>query len=129
MLNYQKKLNENGEIMKNKARLVVQRYCKEEGVDFDEIFAPAAILESIKMMLAFAYYYDFVIYEMDVKSIFQNGFLQEDLHIKQPSGFEDPKQAKYVFIIHKVLYGLKQTPRVWYKSLSSFLISQVFQEW
>ncbi|GJV00856.1 putative ribonuclease H-like domain-containing protein [Tanacetum coccineum] len=105
---YKVKLDELGSILKNKARLVARSYRKEEGIDFEESFAPVARLEAIMIFLAFAAHMNMVVYQMDVKTVFLNGNLQEELK--------------------KALYGLKQAPRAWYDMLSSFLISQDFSK-
>lgn len=120
---FKNKLNEDGESVKNKARLVAQVYYQEEGIDFDETFARLQDFESIWMMLDFAWHHDFVVHQMDVKSAFFNGYLKEKVYVKQPLGFEDLNYLNHVFKLHKVLYDMKQAPRGWYKTLSSFLIS------
>ena len=82
-----------------------------EGIDFDETFAPIARLESIKILLAIASHLNFKLYQMDVKSAFLNGMLQEEVYVEQPKGFVDPHRPDYVYKLKRALYGLKQAPR------------------
>ena len=79
------KLDENGIVVRNKARLVAQGYSQEEGIDFEETFAPVARLETIHMLLAFSCFMNFKLYQMDVKSAFLNGFINEEVYVEQPS--------------------------------------------
>ncbi|KAK8942719.1 hypothetical protein KSP39_PZI008773 [Platanthera zijinensis] len=123
---YRNKLDKNGVIVKNKARLVAKGYRQEEGIDFDQTFAPVARLEAIRMFLAYAVYQDFKVYQMDVKLAFLNGDLKEEVYVEQPSGFVDPLKPDYVYKLRKALYGLKQAPRAWYKTLSTFFIENKF---
>ncbi|KAK8936156.1 hypothetical protein KSP39_PZI014125 [Platanthera zijinensis] len=123
---YRNKLDESGIIVKNKARLVAKGYRQEEGIDFDQTFAPVARLEAIRMFLAYAAYQDFKVYQMDVKSAFLNGDLKEEVYVEQPSGFVDPLKPDSVYKLRKALYGLKQAPRAWYETLSTFLIENKF---
>jgi len=102
-------------------------YRQEEGIDYDETFAPVARLEAIRLFLAHAAYKDFTVYQMDVKSAFLNGKLDEEVYVKQPPGFEDPTHPNYVYRLNKALYGLKQASRAWYETLSKFLLSHKFQ--
>ena len=80
-------MNEQGQVIRNKARLVCKGYSQIEGLDYDETFAPIARMEAIKMFLAFACYHDFKVYQMDVKSAFLNGDLEEEFYMEQPEGF------------------------------------------
>jgi len=104
-------MDENGIVTRNKARLVAQGYSQEEGIDYDETYAPIARLEAIRMLLAFACYKNFKLYQMDVKSAFLNGYIIGEVYVEQPPGFENHKYENYVFKLSKVLYGLKQAPR------------------
>ncbi|GJU25754.1 retrovirus-related pol polyprotein from transposon TNT 1-94 [Tanacetum coccineum] len=104
-----------GGILKNKARLVARGYRQEEGIDFEESFAPVARLEAIRIFLAFAAHMNMVIYQMDVKTAFLNGNLREEVYVSQPDGFVDPDKPNYVYKLKKALYGLKQAPRAWYE--------------
>ena len=106
-------------------RLVAKRYNQEEKIDYDETYAPIAILEAIRMLLAFESILDFKLYQMDVKIYFLNGFIQE-VYVNQPPGFENSDMPNYVFKLKKALYGLKQAPRAWYKRLSKFFLEKGF---
>ncbi|GKE90883.1 retrovirus-related pol polyprotein from transposon TNT 1-94 [Tanacetum coccineum] len=108
---YKVKLDELGGILKNKSRLVARGYRQEEGIDFEESFAPVARLEAIRIFLAFAAHMNMVIYQMDVKTAFLNGNLREEVYVSQPDGFVDPDKPKHVYKLKKALYGLKQAPR------------------
>ncbi|WJX13359.1 hypothetical protein P8452_03755 [Trifolium repens] len=119
---FRNKLDENGVIIRNKARLVAQGYNQEEGIDYEETYAPVARLEAIRLLLAYACNMNFKLYQMDVKSAFLNGYINEEVYVKQPPGFEDNEHPDYVFKLKRALYGLKQTPRAWYDRLSKFLI-------
>ncbi|KAL8115758.1 hypothetical protein AgCh_022311 [Apium graveolens] len=109
-----------------RSRLVAQGYNQQEGIDFDQTYAPVARLESIRMLLAYACYKKIKLHQMDVKSAFLNGFLEEEVYVKQPPGFEHEQHPDYVYKLKKALYGLKQAPRAWYKRLSKFLIKNGF---
>nr|GFA63175.1 hypothetical protein [Tanacetum cinerariifolium] len=100
----------------------------EEGIDFEESFAPVSRLEAIWIFLAYAVHKNMVVYQMDVKTAFLNGNLQEDVYVSQPDGFVDPDNLNHVYKLRKALYGLKQAPRAWYDMLSSFLLSQEFSK-
>nr|GEU55614.1 hypothetical protein [Tanacetum cinerariifolium] len=121
---YKVKLDELGGILKNKARLVACGYRQEEGIDFEESFAPVARLETIRIFFAFVAHKNMVVYQMDVKTVFLNGNLREEIYVSQPNGFVDPNNPNHMLKLKKALYWLKQAPRAWYDMLSSFLISQ-----
>ncbi|KAL2340625.1 hypothetical protein Fmac_008565 [Flemingia macrophylla] len=104
---FRNKLDENGFIIRNKARLVAKGYNQEEGIDFEETFAPVARIEAIRLLLTYAFLMDFKLYQMDVKSVFLNGFIQEEVYVGQPPGFEDCNFPNHVFKLKKALYGLK----------------------
>ncbi|KAJ9539222.1 LOW QUALITY PROTEIN: hypothetical protein OSB04_031955 [Centaurea solstitialis] len=123
---FRNKLDEHGIVIRNMARLVAQGYKQEEGIDYDETFAPVARLEAIRLILAYAAYINFEVYQMDVKSAFLNGKLVEEVYVAQPPGFTDPKHPNHVYKLNKALYGLKQAPRAWYETLSTFLIAEGF---
>nr|GEZ56144.1 retrovirus-related Pol polyprotein from transposon TNT 1-94 [Tanacetum cinerariifolium] len=125
---YKVKLDELGGILNNKARLVARGYRQEEGIDFEESFAPVARLEAIRIFLAYAAHKNMVVYQMDVKTAFLNGNLREEVYVSQPDGFVDPDNTNHVYKLKKALYGLKQAPRAWYDMLSSFLLSQDFSK-
>jgi hypothetical protein len=102
-----KKIDEHGTVVRNKARLVAQGYTQIEGVDFDETFVPVARLESIRILLSIACHLGFKLYQMDVKSAFLNGILQEEVYVEQPKGFQVPHHPHHVYKVKKALYGLK----------------------
>ena len=118
---FKNKLDENRKIIKNKAHLVCKGYAQIEEIDFDETFAPVARLESIRMFLALAVYKGFKIYQMDVKSAFLNGNLEEEVFIEQPNGFILSDDPNMVCKLRKALYGLKHAPRAWYSRLDTYL--------
>ncbi|GKA37401.1 retrovirus-related pol polyprotein from transposon TNT 1-94, partial [Tanacetum coccineum] len=99
---------------------------KEEGIDFEESFAPVARLEAVRIFVAYAAHKSFPIYQMDVKTTFLNGPLKEEVYVAQPEGFVDPDHPEKVYLLRKALYGLKQAPRAWYDELSNFLMSKGF---
>lgn len=123
---FKNKLDENGIVVQNNARLVAQGYNQEEGIDFDETFAPVARLDAIIVLLTYASSLNFQLYQIDVKSAFLNGYINEEVYVKQPPGFEDFKQPSHVYNLNKALYGLKQAPRSLYDRLSNFLIEKSF---
>ena len=100
---YRNKLDENGVVTRNKARLVAQGYNQQEGIDYDETYAPVARLESIRILLAYACALDFKLYQMDVKSAFLNGFINEEVYVAQPLGFIDFAKPNYVYKLKKAL--------------------------
>ncbi|GJX06091.1 retrovirus-related pol polyprotein from transposon TNT 1-94, partial [Tanacetum coccineum] len=108
---FRNKRDKTGIVIKNKARLVAQGYNQQEGMDYDETFAPVARLEAIIIFLAFATYMNFIVYQMDVKSAFLKGKLKEEVYVKQPLGFESNEFPNYVCKLDKDLYRLKEAPR------------------
>ncbi|WVZ58209.1 hypothetical protein U9M48_008497 [Paspalum notatum var. saurae] len=124
---FRNKQDEHGVVTRNKARLVAQGFTQVEGLDFGETYAPMARLESIRILIAFATHHNFKLYQMDVKSAFLNGPIQELVYVEQPSGFQDPKFPHNVYKLHKALYGLKQAPRAWYECLKDFLLKNGFE--
>jgi len=118
---FKNKLNENGEVIRNKARLVCKRYAQQEGIDFEETFAPVARLEAIRMFLALSSFQKFKVFQMDVKSTFLNGDLEEEVYIEQPGGFILGNDPNIVCRLKNALYGLKQAPRAWYYHLDKYL--------
>jgi hypothetical protein len=123
---FKNKTNEHGTVVRNNACLVAQEYTQIEGVDFDETFAPVARLESIRILHSVVCHLDFKLYQMDVKSAFLNGVLQEEVYVEQPKGFQDPHHPYHVYKLKKALYGLKQAPRAWYERLTTYLLSKGF---
>ncbi|GJS08580.1 putative ribonuclease H-like domain-containing protein [Tanacetum coccineum] len=125
---YRNKKDERGVVVRNKARLVALGYTQEEGIDYDEVFAPVAKIEAIKIVLAFASYMGFIVYQMDVKSAFLYGTIEEEVYVSQPLGFVDPKYPNKVYKVVKALYGLHQAPRAWYATLSTFLLKNGYRK-
>ncbi|KAI3667036.1 hypothetical protein L6452_42078 [Arctium lappa] len=123
---FKNKKDKDGIVVRNKARFVAKGYRQEEGIDYDETFAPVARLEAIRMFLAFADYRNFTVYQMDVKTTFLNGKIKEEVYVSQPEGFVDKDRPDYVYFLDKALYALKQAPRAWYDELSSFLVKSGF---
>ncbi|GKB58681.1 retrovirus-related pol polyprotein from transposon TNT 1-94 [Tanacetum coccineum] len=123
---YKNKLDENGVVSRNKARLVAQGYKQQEGIDYDKTYAPVARLEYIKILLAYAYALDFKLFQMNVKSAFLNGFINEEVYVTQPSRFIDFEKPNHVYKLKKALYGLKQAPKAWYDRLKAFLIKHEY---
>ncbi|KAH9680549.1 hypothetical protein KPL71_026587 [Citrus sinensis] len=119
-------MDESVLVVRNKARLMARGYNQEEGIDFDETFAPIPRLESIRMLLAYACHKDFILFQMDVKSTFLNGYIMEEVYVKQSPGFENEQFPNYVYKLSKALYELKQTPRAWYDMLKNFLLDNGF---
>jgi len=124
---FRNKFNEQGEVVRNKARLVAQGYSQQEGIDYTKTFAPVARLEAIRLLLSYAVNHGIILYQMDVKSAFLNGVISEEVFVKKPPGFEDLKNPDHVYKLKKSLYGLKQAPRAWYDRLSNFLIKNDFK--
>ncbi|GKC53752.1 retrovirus-related pol polyprotein from transposon TNT 1-94 [Tanacetum coccineum] len=122
------KKDEFGGVLKNKARLVAKGYRQEEGIDFKESFTHVAHIEAIRIFIANASNKNMTIYQMDVKTSFLNGELNEEVYVSQPEDFVDPDNPTHVYKLKKALYGLKQAPRAWYDMLSSFLLSQKFSK-
>jgi hypothetical protein len=114
---FKNKQGEDGEVVRNKARLVAQCFSQVEGLDFGETFAPVARLEAIRILLAFVISKGFKLYQMDVKNAFLNGAIQEEVFVRQPLGFENPKYPNRVYKLSKALYRLKQVLRAWYARL------------
>nr|GEV10509.1 putative ribonuclease H-like domain-containing protein [Tanacetum cinerariifolium] len=116
--------DDRGIVIRNKERLVAQGHTQEEGIDYDEVFAPVARIEAIRLFLAYAYFKDFVVYQMDVKSAFLYGKIKEEVYVCQPPGFKDLDFPDKVYKVGKALYGLHQAPRAWYKG--DILLVQVY---
>nr|GEX90436.1 retrovirus-related Pol polyprotein from transposon TNT 1-94 [Tanacetum cinerariifolium] len=123
---FRDKRDETGIVIKNKAILVAQGYNQQEGIDYDETFAPVARLKAIRIFLVFATYMNFIVYQMDVKSAFLNGKLKEEVYVKQHLGFESNEFPNHVCKLDKALYRLKQAPRAWYETLLTFLTKYKF---
>ena len=124
---FRNKLDEDGMITRNKARLVAKGYKQEEGIYYGETFAPVARLKVVRLLLAFACISGFKLFQMDVKRAFLNDYINEELYVDQPLGFEYHQYLNHVFKLKKVLYGLKQAPRQWYERLNNFLLSHGYE--
>ncbi|GKC20902.1 putative ribonuclease H-like domain-containing protein, partial [Tanacetum coccineum] len=124
---YRNKKDDRGIMVRNKARLVAQGYTQEEGIDYDEVFAPVARIEEIRLFLAYASFMNFIVYQMDVKSAFSYGTIEEEVYVCQPPGFEDPEFPNKVYKVEKALYGLHQAPRAWYETISTYLLENGFR--
>nr|GEU49206.1 retrovirus-related Pol polyprotein from transposon TNT 1-94 [Tanacetum cinerariifolium] len=125
---YKVKLDEYSDVLENKAQLVVKGYPQEKGINFEELFAPVARIEAIRIFLANAASKNIIIYEMDVKTAFLNGELNEEVYVSQPESFIDPHHPIHVYHLKKALYGLKQAPTAWYNTLSRFLLDNKFSK-
>jgi hypothetical protein len=124
---WKNKEGEKGEVVRNKSRLVAQGFSQKEEIDYEETFAPVARLEAIRILLAFSVAKGFKLHQMDVKSAFLNGVLEEEVYVRQPLGFESEKYPHRVYKLRKALYGLMQAPRAWYGRLRGFLIERGFE--
>nr|GEY35643.1 putative ribonuclease H-like domain-containing protein [Tanacetum cinerariifolium] len=110
------KKDERGIVIRNKARIVAQGHTQEEGIDYDEVFIPVARIKAIRLFLAYASFMGFTVYQMDVKSTFFYGTINEEVYVMQPPGFQDPEFLAKVYKVEKAMYGLHQAPRAWYDS-------------
>ena len=108
---FRNKQDQDGIEIRNKARLVAQWYTQVEGLDFGETYAPVAKLNAIRIYLAYACAHNIKLYQMDMKSAFLNGYINELVYVEQPPSFEDEKKLNHVYKLRKTLYGLKQAPR------------------
>ncbi|GJZ09305.1 putative ribonuclease H-like domain-containing protein [Tanacetum coccineum] len=124
---FRNKKDQRGIMVRNKARLVAQGYRQEEGVDYDEVFALVARIEAIRLFFAYASFMDFTVYQMDVKSAFLYGTIEEEVYVSQPPGFVDPEFPNKVYKVEKALYGLHQAPKAWYETLSTYLLENRFR--
>ncbi|GJT65312.1 putative ribonuclease H-like domain-containing protein [Tanacetum coccineum] len=124
---FRNKKDERGIVVRNKARLVAQGYTQEEEIDYDEVFAHVARIEAIRLFLAYASFMGFIVYQVDVKSAFLYGTIDEEVYVCQPPSFEDLQFPNKVYKVEKALYGLYQAPRAWYETLSTYLIENGFR--
>nr|GEX31286.1 putative ribonuclease H-like domain-containing protein [Tanacetum cinerariifolium] len=123
---WKNKKDEEETVIRNKARLVEKGYAQEEGIDFEELFAPVARLKTVRIFVAYDAHKYFPIYQIDVKTAILNGPWKEEVYVAQPDMFVDPDHPEKVYRLRKALYGLKQAPRAWYDKISQFLISKGF---
>nr|GEY81455.1 hypothetical protein [Tanacetum cinerariifolium] len=124
---FRNKKDERGIVVRNKARPVAQGHTQDEGIDYEKVFALVARIEAIRLFLAYAFFMGFMVYQMDVKSDFLYGTIEEEVYVCQPPGFEDPDYPDKVYKVVKALYGLHQAPRAWYETLSNYLLENGFQ--
>jgi hypothetical protein len=118
---FRNKLNEDGQVTRNKSRLVCKGYAQIEGINFEETFSTVVRMETIHFLLAYACSENVKVYQMDVKSAFLNGEIEEEVYIEQPEGFQLSENVDYVCKLKKALYGLKLAPRAWYSRLDKYL--------
>jgi hypothetical protein len=123
---YKLKKGIDGKVERYKARLVAKGYSQMEGIDFHEIFSPVVKLVSIRIVLALVALLDLELEKLDVKTTFLHGDLDEEIYMEQPEGFVQHCKRRLVCKLKKYLYGLKQSPRQWYKKFDSFMVSQSF---
>nr|GEU65138.1 hypothetical protein [Tanacetum cinerariifolium] len=121
------KKDERGIVIKNKARLVAQGHTHEKGIDYEEVFASVTRIEAIRLFLAYASFMRFTFYQIDVKSSFLYGTIDEEVYVMQPPGFQDPEFPARVYKLEKATYGLHQAPRAWYGTLFKYLLTNGFQ--
>nr|GEY36112.1 copia protein [Tanacetum cinerariifolium] len=124
---FRKKKDGRGIVVRNKARLVAQGHTQEEGIDYEEFFAPVARIDAIRLFLAYGSFMGFMVYQMDVKSAFLYGTIKKEVYVCQPLGFKDPDYPDKVYKVVKALYGLHQSPRAWYETLANYLLENGFQ--
>ncbi|KAK0597380.1 hypothetical protein LWI29_024681 [Acer saccharum] len=124
---YKTKLHSNGEVDKNKERLVVKGYKQKLDIDYEEIFAPVTCLETVHLLLSLVAQKGWKVHQMDVKSAFLNGFLEEEVYVEQPPGYVKKGEEHKVYRLRKALYGLKQAPRAWYSRIDSFFLKNGFK--
>ena len=119
---FKTKLNENGEVDKCKARLVAKRYAQQHGIDYTEVFAPVARWDTIRMVIASTARHGWNVHQLDVKSVFLYGKLNEAVFVEQPRGYEKKGEEHKVYRLKKALYSLKQAPRAWYNQIETYFI-------
>ncbi|GJS87976.1 putative ribonuclease H-like domain-containing protein [Tanacetum coccineum] len=131
---FRNKKDERGIMIRNKARLVAQGHRQEEGIKYEEVFAHVARTKAIRartkairLFLAYVSFMSFLVYQMDVKSAFLYGTIEEDVYVTQPPGFKDPDHPNKVYKVVKALYGLHQAPRAWYETLANYLLGNGFK--
>jgi transposase InsO family protein len=123
---FKTKVNESGEVDKYKARLVAKGYCQQYGIDYAEVFAPVARMDTIRIVIALAAQNNWVIYQLDVKSAFLHGEINEEVFVNQPPGYEQKGHESKVYRLKKALYGLKQAPRAWYSRIETYFMEEGF---
>lgn len=123
---YKTKFNEHGEVNKYKARLVAKGYSQEHGIDYTEVYAPVARMDTIRTIISTAARKAWDIYQLDVKSAFLHGLLVEDVYVQQPKGYVIEGEENKVYKLHKALYGLKQAPRAWFSRIEEYFVKEGF---
>ena len=118
---FRNKLDKIGKVLRNKARLVTKAYSQQKGIDYTKTFSPIAHLEAIHILLSFVVYHGMMLYQINVKSVFLNGIIKEEVYMEQPPRFESSIYPYHVFKLNKASYCLKQTLQAWYEKLSLFL--------
>nr|GEV92732.1 retrovirus-related Pol polyprotein from transposon TNT 1-94 [Tanacetum cinerariifolium] len=126
ILIYRNKKDKRCIVVRNKENLVAHGYTQEEEIDYDEVFAPVARIEALRLFLAYASFKDFIVYQMDVKSAFLYGIVEEEVYVCQHLGFEDLEFHHIVYKVEKALYGLHQAPKAWFETLSTYLLDNGF---
>nr|DAD39485.1 TPA_asm: hypothetical protein HUJ06_013808 [Nelumbo nucifera] len=124
---YKTKLNEHGNVDKYKARLVAKGYTQQHGVDYTEVFAPMARMDTVRIITALAAQKSWTIYQLDVKSVFLHGELSEEVFVEQPRGYEQKDNPHKVYKLKKALYRLKQAPRAWFSRIEAHLVNEGFE--
>nr|GEW10464.1 putative ribonuclease H-like domain-containing protein [Tanacetum cinerariifolium] len=125
---FKNKKDKRGIVVRNKARLIAQGHTQEEGIDYKEVFAPVARIEAIRLILVYASFTGFMVYQMDVKSAFLYGTIKEEVYVYQPPEFEDPDHPNKVYKVVMAIYGLHQAHRAWYEALANYLLENGFQK-
>ncbi|GKC41259.1 putative ribonuclease H-like domain-containing protein, partial [Tanacetum coccineum] len=124
---FRNKKDERGIMIRNKARLVAQGHRQEEGINYKEVFAPVARIEAIRLLLSYASFMGFLVYQIDMNSAFLYGTIEKEVYVTQPPGFKDPDHPDKVYKVVKALYGLHQAPRAWYETLANYLLGNEFK--
>ena len=125
---YKKKMNPQGEVERHKARLVVKVYRQKAGIDYDEVFAPVARMETIRLLISQAAQFEWSVYQMDVKSAFLNGVLEEEVYVKKPLEYIKARKEQQVLRLRKALYIMKQAPRAWNTRIDSYYKENDFRQ-
>ena len=123
---YKSKYNEHEELEKRKTRLVAKRYTQKHGIDYTEVYDPVARIETMRIIVALAAQRNLNVFQMDVKSTFFHGELNEDVYVEQPKGYEVKGSEDKVYKLYKALYGLKQAPQAWFSRIENYFISEGF---
>eukprot|EP01018_Ginkgo_biloba_P012572 Gb_02021 [translate_table: standard] len=125
---YKTKYKSDGSIDRHKARLVAKGYAQQEGIDYTETFAPITKMDITRIVLVLAAQYGWIIYQMDVKSTFLNGYVNEEIYVEQPQGFEITGKENKVYKLKKALYGLNQAPRAWHSRIDTYFQQKGFMK-